>query len=427
MEKVILRRCEDYGDARRLEAIISEGIEELKAEPRGKVLVKPNVVFAHKRYGTTGYTHPAVLGALMDVLGRMSPVKEIVLGERCAVTIPTRYSFSQAGYGPLKKKSKVRFTYFDEEKKRRVSLSKATIHKTLRVARTIVESDYKVYVPKLKNHVSARMTCALKLNIGILDTRQRLYAHDYRLEEKIADLLEVGNPDLIVVDAVTVGEQNELVPRLRPLGAIMMGTNAVAVDSIGARILGYEPSDINHLRIAHERGFGPTALSDIAVSGDISLNELKERCKGVDRKFTNLRELDTPVRFFFGNYPGGNDLCRTGCLNMLGTAFAITEANAPGSLTKARPVSVVVGEYQGDIDGGGEKVILVGDCAKASGGIAGRSTRIGGCPVTVPFFMLSFCRHARVPSPYMDPKAMLSLPFMAGISYLNKLRHTIAG
>jgi len=426
-QKVILRRYEDYGDPRKLESIISEGLEELKPNLWGKVLVKPNVIFAHKRYGTTGYTHPSAIRALLTVLGKIPAIKELILGERCAVWIPTRYCFSEAGYSPLARLPKVRFTFFDEEKKLKVNLSKATIHKTLRLPRTVVEADCKVYAPKLKHHVSTKLTCALKLNIGILDSKERLNAHDYRLEEKIADLLEPGNPNFIVVDAVNAGQQNELVPKLRHVGAIMMGINSVAVDAIAARILGFEPTEVNHLRIVHERGYGPIALEDIEISGDLSLAELKEKCKNLDRTYSNLKEVDTPMRFFFGHYPDGKDYCHTGCLNMLKTLFAIAEANTPGALKKARPIAIVVGEYDGDVDGAGEKVILVGDCTKVSGKIKGSTTRVRGCPVTVPFFMITYCYYAGIKSPYMDPRAMFSLPFMAGISYSKKLYHAIVG
>jgi hypothetical protein len=34
------------------------------------------------------------------------------------------------------------------------------------------------------------LTAALKLNIGILSERQRMRGHNYRLDEKIADLLK---------------------------------------------------------------------------------------------------------------------------------------------------------------------------------------------------------------------------------------------
>jgi len=420
MEKVILRRCDSY-DKERMRRIILEGIEELGLSPFGRVFIKPNVVFAHRRYGRYGYTHPTVLEAIIDVLKGKDNIGDITIGERTAVTIPTRFAFKNAGYNYLKGRNGVRFCFIDEDKKVEISLKKATLHKTLRLSKTFVNSDFKIYVPKLKNHASAKLTCALKLNIGILDSRERLMFHDWRLEEKIADLYEAGYPNFVVVDAVEIGQQGELVPKPLHLGAIIIGKNGIAVDSVCARIINQEPQNILHLKIARQRGWEPVSDDEIEIAGDIGLDELKYRTRNFDTKFNDLREVDFPVRLYLGNYPDGDTFCHTGCLNMLKTCFAIMDANEPGCLKKARPISIVVGNYKGDIDGSGLPIIFVGDCTEVDGRVKnGKIKRVGGCPVTVPFFMNTAAFYMRVRNPYIDPDAILYFPIYSGYSYLKK-------
>lgn len=418
--KVIIRKCPEY-DYDTIRGIVTEGIEELGAKPHGKVLLKPNLIFAHRRYGKHGCTNVTVMEAVIDILGENSEVDKITIGERTGVTVPTRYTFSEAGYGPFRKKPKVDICFFDEAKKVEVPLEKGTFHKSLKFAKALVDADYKVWAPKLKHHVSTKMTCALKLNIGICDSKERLLGHDWHLEEKIADLYEMGYPDLVVVDAVDVGEQNEVVSKPLHVGIIMMGTTGVAIDSVGARILGFDPNEIEHLRIARERGWEPVSDDQIDLVTEVPLEELQEKTKNLDRTFHDPRELDTPIRFYFGNHPGGKEICNTGCVNMIKSCLAVMDANSPGCLDSARPVAVVIGEYDGDVDGQGHPIILVGDCTEIGGKVTGKTKRVKGCPVLVPMFMIPGCMAFKTPNPYLDPVAMYTFPYHMARSYFQKL------
>jgi uncharacterized protein (DUF362 family) len=409
--KVIIRKCEDYDDVERIRGIVREGMEELGARPHGKLLLKPNLIFAHRRYGRYGFTNPSVIEAIIDVMGAVPEVEKITIGERTGVTVPTRYVFHEAGYERFRKKPKVEVCFFDEAPLVEVPLKKGTVHKFLKFARPLVEADYKVWAPKLKHHVSSLLTCALKLNIGICDSAQRLPGHDWRLEEKIADLYEVGYPDLVVVDGVVAGQQNEVVPTPLDVGVIMMGTSGVAIDSVGARIIGFESDEIKHLKIARERGYEPVSDDDIEIVSEVPMSELKERTKNFDRAYEDPREVDTPVRFFLGTYPDGDDICNGGCVNMIKGALAIMEAYSPGSLVKARPCAVVIGKYDGDVDSEGHPVIMVGKCTEVSGEVKGKVKRVGGCPVLIPNFMTPACFYFKTPNPYFDPIALSLFPY----------------
>jgi len=45
------------------------------------------------------------------------------------------------------------------------------------------------------------LTAPIKLNIGIMCDRRRMWNHNTHLDEKVADMLEVGRPDQIVTDS----------------------------------------------------------------------------------------------------------------------------------------------------------------------------------------------------------------------------------
>ena len=137
---------------------------------------------------------------------------------------------------------------FNEEETVKVALKKAKWHKTMLVAKSLHEAQFKIWMPKLKYHIVTDITNALKLNIGILTHRERFLYHDDRLLEKIVDMLEIGYPDLIVTDAITCGLGFESSPAVPP------GRHHVerpgGIDAVVA-ILGYEPS--GHLVEARDR------------------------------------------------------------------------------------------------------------------------------------------------------------------------------
>ncbi len=418
--KVIIRRCPDYDDVDRIRSIVEQGMEELGAKPAGRVLVKYNMVFAHKRFGRHPYTNPKVLEAIVDVLAARPEVEKVILGERTGVYAPSRYHFKVAGYEFLRKKPKVQICFFDEDKLVEVPFKKGSFHKTLRLSRTLVEADYKVYAPKLKHHVSSKLTCALKLNIGICDQKERLHGHDWHLEEKIADLYEWGHPDLVIVDAVDVGQQNEIVPKPLRLGIMMMGTSGVAIDSVGARIIGFDPQEIEHLKIARSRGWQPVSDDQIEIKSEVPWDEILEKTKDYDYSYSDLSKIDTRIRFHIGNYPGGSEPCWGGCLNMLKGGLATFDAFRHGLIKKARPVAMVIGEYEGDVDGQGLPIVLIGNCTRILGKAKGRKRRIPGCPVGIPIFAAVAPVFLGIPGPYMEwaPKQIFGFPRDMLISFL---------
>jgi len=420
--KVIIRRCPDYENIERIRNIVREGMEELGAKPHGRVLLKYNMVFAHRKISPFAHTHPRVLEAIIDTLAARPEVEKIILGERTGVYMPTRYVFNNTDYKRLLQKPKVEVCFFDEDKLVNVKLEKGGFHKKLRFSRTLIKADYKVYAPKLKHHVTTKLTCALKLNIGICDQKERLHGHDYHLEEKIADLYEVGYPDFVVVDAIDVGQQNEIFPKPKRFGMILMGDSGVAVDIVAARIIGFEPDEIKHLKIARSRGWQPVRDDQVQINSEIPWEEIEKCAEGFDYSYSDLGKVETPARFLLGNHPGGIEPCWGGCINMLKGALAGFEAAHPGCLKMAKPVALVIGEYEGDVDGLGLPILLVGNCSKVVGNIKGKTRRIPGCPVGIPIFTLLAPHYLKIPSPLLaeDPKELYKFPLYMGISYLHK-------
>lgn len=381
---VYIKRQENY-ERGAIQAAVSEGMRELKFSPRGKVFVKPNVVVAHEKklMGEHGCTPAPFVGAALLALSKAPGVSRIDVGEKSAIGIPTRLCYRYAGYDDELKKVKAQagcpVDIFSIEEERRDSIFiGGLVHDNLRVARKMARADCKVYLPKLKCHCVSNVTAAVKLNVGICSDDERSIRHDFLLDDKIVDLLSVGYPDFTALDAIDVGVGNEAFPAYRQLGLIVMGKNPVAVDLIGARLLGFGPKDVPYLQRAIERGYGPASIEAVKIAGDLSsLAEVDEQAKRVlpyDDEFhrwqdvsKELRRLQSPIRFFWGPYrEGGDKKCLTGCVMGVKMFLASFEKySGPEAFKKARPTVIVVGNVEEEIDVKGNTALLYGSCAKA--------------------------------------------------------------
>ena len=410
---MILRRCA-APEPELVRGLVSECFQELGARPRGRVLIKPNVVTANRGYIHDSYTHPGVIEGLVGELKSRPEVGGITIGESGGFGIPPRLFLHEAGYTRLARRLGVRLVDFNEDRADWTPLVKGVAHKGFRLARSISGADTLIWAPKLKYHICCQVTNALKLNIGILQHRDRMKYHDDRLNEKIVDLLEIGYPDLVVSDAINVGHGYESAPRTIHLGFILVANDPVAADAVAAAALGYRPEEVVHLKIAAGRGYGSISLDDIEISGDVTIDEIREKTVGFESEYQDIHKVDTPIKFYCGNSPERDVFCYGGCLAAIKGCLGTIDKRKPGSVKNCRPGAIVTGVYRGDVSHPGQPVLLIGDCTKVEGKLeAGRVKKIPGCPIGTSRLLFGLPPVFKLPSPASDRRsAVLFIYFM---------------
>jgi len=378
--RVILRKCDAY-DVDVISGIVRESVFDLDCRIEGKIFIKPNVVSADRRYIHHSFTNPVVVEAVVRVLKEFMP-ERITVGESGGYGTPSRLFLKEAGYYDMAKRTGIRVIDLNEHVFKKVPLKKGVWHKEIMLSRHIEKADFKVWMPKLKYHVFASITHALKLNVGILLHKERMLFHDHRIHEKIVDLLELGYPDLVVSDGIDITYGVEAAPYAVRLGAVMIADHPLAADVVAAHIMGYDPKKISHLKIASERGYGSLELEDIDVSGDADLEDLCTKPKGHPRLFQVLSELDTPIEFYSGYAPDTDIICDGGCECAVKGCLGTVEKYMPGSLKNAKKGAIVTGVYPGDVIMPDGPVLFVGACTKVQGRLEAQSMcHIKGCPV----------------------------------------------
>lgn len=380
--RVIIRHCDTY-DPERIRRIVREGLEELDLRPHGRTLMKPNLVASgplFKDAHTRVEFAEGVMRALQD--RNDGGVTEMAMGERCGITIPTRAAYEGAGYNPMLKRLGIKQYFFEEEPQVEIPLRhEKRLRDYLFTPEPVAKADFFVNCPKFKAHPWTTVTFSVKAYIGIQDDRHRLIDHDHRLNEKIADLQYIIQPQFIAIDAITAGEGRMLTPIPYDLNLIIMGNNQIAFDSVCCNIIGLDPMSVDHIRFAAENGFGPTSLDKITITGDVTLDEAKERGNGFEVGLIRVEKYfeGTNITAYAGPPPDEEhtDYCWGGCPGAIEEAIEILRLYDAECDTKMPRMHVVFGDYKGPVDAKpGEKVIFMGDCAKWKGELAGKPVQI---------------------------------------------------
>jgi uncharacterized protein (DUF362 family) len=376
--KVYIGRCDEYNPVQ-IATVVTEALKKIKLKKsiHGKVVIKPNLVMAHPKVAPQAFTRVEVVEGLLQVLKKDShDITQISIVEKSGLGVCTSTMYRHAGYINLKKNYDIKLCSMEEGAQVRVVLEHGRLHANVTIARELAERDTLIFMPKLKTNVlSHGLSAALKLNIGSIDGKERLYHHHRDLPVKIVDLLEVSNPDLIVTDGIRLAfGGNQMTEHDTHVGAIIVASNAVAHDMVAAKMLNLDPLKIEHIREAIDRGYGPQSFKDIEIIGDYPLSKARKITHTLDSGFQPVHQFK--CRF---DIQSGVPYCVGGCHGIFLDWLMMIKDRKPKLFDKFPAISVFIGKVTGATHR--DRVLLLGDCACASQfQKVRRIYRIKGCP-----------------------------------------------
>lgn len=322
----------------------------------GKVLLKINLTMPEPSAITT----PEVVLATVEVIkeANIAP-KDIFVFDNCAVGFFTRLPFAIDNLGKRIRKLGVKTVCLDEQKSVDIEFNGIALDKPIPIPKILYENlienrEENTYInmPKLKTHLQTEMTNCIKNQHGLLYDDEKVYNH-HLINEKVVEILSVFRPDFNIVDATTVVDYGQvaILPEYNiPMGLLLAGTDPVAIDTVGAELLGI--TDVKHIQMAAERGFGSNNLNEITILPSKDLIEqfkMQLHCKSVPIKPSEKMVL----------IKGKEKACRTGCLT-LGLYFIIFTHD-----TDYGPCVGVIGKGHDikELDGYSGPFIVNGPCA----------------------------------------------------------------
>lgn len=327
------------------EAILLIGGMRRFVEPGNTVLIKPNLSY---RGGLS--TRSDICRALAKI-SLEAEAGKVVIGEgMLGESGPRPEHFEKLGYKKVADELGISLLNLNECEPVEVEIDGASVAKKVKISKPVLEADCLINVPIMKTHFLASVTLGLKNLKGCLSGYEKSKFHLINLHRAIADLNFAITPRLTVIDAVTAGEGMgpHFVDEVK-MDLIIASDDNLAADIAGATVMGYEPREIQHLRIFARRKGKAVSLRDVQLVG-LPID-------GVRRSFVRPpQELDAPE----GVEVIGNPAC-SGCICSLAYSFFLFRKNH--ELDRIKGYTFVIGR-DSEVPEGKEKLFIVGNCAK---------------------------------------------------------------
>ena len=266
-----------------------------------KVIIKPNLVMVYHRVGfiDSDYpqsTDPRVLDAVVHFVKQYTD--NIVIVESSGRGCPTRASFRISGIDRLARYHDTRLVALEEMPPHRYILPRAKVMKEIMVPEIFSEvangNAFYISVPKMKTNLYTEVTLGLKNAMGIITYNLRQRNHNYAVEQKLADILYLLWPGLVVIDGI-VGEEVISHAPVFPKDSrfIISGTNSVETDRAATRMMGFDPDKVKLTKIAKEMGFDDPEIRIIGEEETIPFRKADPSLVSEDfaKLFPNIRVL----------------------------------------------------------------------------------------------------------------------------------------
>ena len=254
---------------------LSHGLEHLPS--KAKVFIKPNIVFWTR---TTPFPKWGVVTTSRVVEDMVILLKERGVGEVTVVEGITTYdpkdteipahAFESLGYNVLKRRYGVKTLNVFERSFRKMDLGAGVV---LNFNEDIFGGDFVINLPVLKTHAQTIVSLGIKNLKGLIDVKSRKRCHspdrEKNLSYMVARLANKLPPSFTLLDGIYTSERGPFFEgRLRRSNILIASSDIFSVDKVGAKVLGYDPSEIPYLVHAANDLGRTTDLSDVEVVGE---------------------------------------------------------------------------------------------------------------------------------------------------------------
>ncbi len=314
-ETVFLIKTKREPSVKDIERAVSKLLDMMEETRKGlfdrgtTILIKPNVTMGSP--WTTGTTTcPYVVSSVAKWCLKRG-AGDVIVGEGSMIGVDTMEAFKACGFDTLAEEVGFGLIDLNKEPTVRVGVPDGLVTKELYINKKVLDVDFVVDIAKLKTHILTLVTLGMKNMKGVLPHKEKRRLHFIGLERGIVDLISVVRPNLTIIEGI-IGQEG-----LGPLSGdpvemdlLIGGFNVVETDAIGSYVMGIDPKEVLHLKLANERGLGEINIEYVKVYGE-RIEDVKRRFK---RPPTSVEEEYPGVRIING------DAC-SGCIGAIMVAL----------------------------------------------------------------------------------------------------------
>jgi uncharacterized protein (DUF362 family)/NAD-dependent dihydropyrimidine dehydrogenase PreA subunit len=233
----------------------------------GTVLIKPNLL-TDRSPDKAATTHPEIVRAVIRLVRQHGG--NPVIGDSPAGTLQIESVLEKTGFRALCEEEKVKFIFFEKEP----CVSHDYRGMSLAIAKSALEADLIINVPKFKTHSYTLFTNAVKNLYGLLPGYQKILLHKTfpnpdQFGDCLAFIYGIAKPALTVCDAVTAMEgSGPSCGTPCQLGLLAASADGVALDTAMCNLLKINPNHVGYLNSLRRTGIGETDPKNIELAGD---------------------------------------------------------------------------------------------------------------------------------------------------------------
>lgn len=267
IEKVSIVKCKSYNQSEVDKAIVKVlELAEIELPKGKKVLIKPNIVVCKCKKPLATLTHPSVVRAVCKLLKKNNC--KIYIGE--SSFMDTDIAFKKSGIEKIAK-AYGKQIIFEQDKLVKVKDSKAKVLKDFRLAKTLREVDLVINIPKLKTHQLTKFTGAIKNLYGCIagGMKQKLHkkaGNEVSFSKVLVDIYQNIKPEINIIDGVIGMEgKGPTSGKVKKAGYVLASRNAVSLDIVSSKLIGYNPKKILFLKEAVKRKLGDFKFNLVGI------------------------------------------------------------------------------------------------------------------------------------------------------------------
>jgi uncharacterized protein (DUF362 family) len=248
--RVAILRAEAYSE--RLEHDLMSGLRLFNLDISGKsVVLKPNLVDFVP--GVDINTHPVLVAAAAECFRRLG-ARSITVAEGPGHKRDTQLVLFDSGFRDILTEQRMRFVDLNRDELVKINLrANYTGLGHLWFPRTVLGSDFVVSMPKVKTHHWSGVTLSMKNMFGVVPGVKygwpKNILHWKGIQQSIVDICATVSIHFVIADAIVGMEGNgPLAGTSGHLGSIVLSDDPVAADATCARLMGFMPERIPHIR-----------------------------------------------------------------------------------------------------------------------------------------------------------------------------------
>jgi len=332
-----------------------------------KVLIKPNLTAEDNLWEKGIHTSPIFMQALVEEIQKANPA-EIIIAEGTAIGLDTKKAFAANGYEEVARQTGARLLDLYDREYMAVELPSESMLQRIYISREVLDADFFINAPVMKTHVATTISVAMKNLKGTTTYQEKKRFHYFGLNKAIAELNYVLKPHLHIVDGLIAMEgDGPLAGTPVGLNLIMAGTDAVAVDTVAAKIMDINPEEVPAITLAHSMRYGVSEeeIKILGTSITKVLHPFKRAVAPLEIKQKNISLIDGQACDF--------------CRNVFRLAWnRLATMNVP--LENLPEMEIIIGP-EGKMTNQSSKLKLpMGRCQKAYRGLP---HYVPGCPPQV--------------------------------------------